>query len=69
LLKPEEVTGLSERIAIIFAPGVPPIWTTLVRYYERAFHRRAYASQIAWIEASREGQARKQGFRAFLQRR
>ena len=37
LLKPEEVLGLSERIAITFTPGIPPIWTTLVRYYERGF--------------------------------
>jgi len=37
LLKPEEVTALSERVAICFTPGVPPIWTTLVRYYERDF--------------------------------
>jgi len=37
LLKPEEVTALSERTAIIFTPGVPPIWTTLVRYYEAGF--------------------------------
>ena len=29
--------GLSERIAITFTPGVPPIWTTLVRYYEKGF--------------------------------
>jgi type IV secretion system protein VirD4 len=34
LLKPEEVLALSERVAITFTPGVPPIWTTLVRYYE-----------------------------------
>jgi type IV secretion system protein VirD4 len=34
LLKPEEVLALDERIAITFTPGVPPIWTTLVRYYE-----------------------------------
>ncbi len=37
LLKPEEVAGLSERIAITFTPGVPPIWTWLVRYYEAGF--------------------------------
>ncbi|HEX3997491.1 MAG TPA: type IV secretory system conjugative DNA transfer family protein [Pirellulales bacterium] len=34
LLKPEEVTGLSARTAITFAPGVPPICTRLSRYYE-----------------------------------
>ncbi len=36
LLKPEEVLALSERIAITFTPGVPPIWTRLVRYYEES---------------------------------
>jgi type IV secretion system protein VirD4 len=37
LLKPEEVTALDERIAITFAPGNPPIWTRLLRYYEKDF--------------------------------
>jgi len=36
LLNPDEVLGLSQRIAITFTPGVPPIWTTLVRYYEES---------------------------------
>ena len=36
LLKPEEVLALDKRIAITFTPGVPPIWTTLVRYYEES---------------------------------
>jgi type IV secretion system protein VirD4 len=36
LLKPEEVMGLSERTAITFTPGVAPIMTTLVRYYEES---------------------------------
>jgi type IV secretion system protein VirD4 len=34
LLKPEEVMGLPDRVAITFTPGVPPLLTTLVRYYE-----------------------------------
>jgi type IV secretion system protein VirD4 len=34
LLKPEEVAALSSRVAITFTPGVPPIQTTLIRYYE-----------------------------------
>ena len=34
LLKPEEVLALPHRIAITFTPGVPPIWTTLVRHFE-----------------------------------
>jgi type IV secretion system protein VirD4 len=37
LLKPEEVTGLDERVAITFVPGVPPIATRLIRYYEKEF--------------------------------
>jgi len=37
LLKPEEVMALPERIAITFTPGVPPIRTRLIRYYERDF--------------------------------
>ena len=37
LLKPEEVTALSERVALTFAPGLPPICTRLVRYYENDF--------------------------------
>lgn len=34
LLKPEEVTALDQRVAITFTPGIPPIATRLVRYYE-----------------------------------
>ncbi len=34
LLKPEEVMALPERTAIIFTPGIPPMRTALVRYYE-----------------------------------
>jgi type IV secretion system protein VirD4 len=37
LLKPEEVLALNERTAITFTPGIPPIWSTLVRYYEQGF--------------------------------
>ncbi len=37
LLKPEEVTALNERVAITFTPGAPPIWTWLVRYYEKGW--------------------------------
>jgi type IV secretion system protein VirD4 len=39
LLRPEEVTALDPRIAITFTPGVPPLATCLVRYYERAFKK------------------------------
>lgn len=34
LLKPEEVIMLPPRAAITFTPGVPPVHTTLIRYYE-----------------------------------
>jgi type IV secretion system protein VirD4 len=34
LLKPEEVLQLSPRTAITFIPGMPPVRTTLLRYYE-----------------------------------
>jgi type IV secretion system protein VirD4 len=36
LLKPEEVLALDPRIAITFAPGIPPLRTRLVRYYEKS---------------------------------
>ena len=36
LLKPEEVMALPHRTAITFTPGVPPICTTLVRYFEES---------------------------------
>ena len=31
--------GLPGRIAITFVPGFPPIWTRLVRYYEKDFEQ------------------------------
>ena len=34
LLKPEEVTALPGRLAITFTPGVPPLLTNLIRFYE-----------------------------------
>ena len=37
LLQPPEVTALDPRVAITFHPGVPPIATWLVRYYEKNF--------------------------------
>jgi type IV secretion system protein VirD4 len=36
-LKPEEVLALDHRTAITFTPGIPPLRTVLVRYYERGF--------------------------------
>jgi type IV secretion system protein VirD4 len=45
LLKPEEVTALSSRTAITFTPGVPPLQTTLIRYYEE---KTAARSGLAW---------------------
>ena len=38
LLKPEEVLSmLPQRVAITFTPGVPPIATRLIRYFEESF--------------------------------
>lgn len=37
LLQPSEVAALDPRIAVTFTPGVPPIATWLVRYYEHDF--------------------------------
>jgi type IV secretion system protein VirD4 len=34
LLKPDELMQLDARIAITLTPGVRPIWTKLIRYYE-----------------------------------
>jgi type IV secretion system protein VirD4 len=34
LLKPEEVLALSDRVVITFTPGVPPICTRRIKYYE-----------------------------------
>ena len=36
LLKPEEVMALPDRTAITFTPGVPPVCSTLVRYFEES---------------------------------
>ena len=36
LLKPEEILALSDRIVITFTPGVLPIWTTRIRYFEES---------------------------------
>ena len=30
--------ALDQRTAITFTPGIPPLRTTLVRYYEKGFH-------------------------------
>jgi type IV secretion system protein VirD4 len=34
LLKPEEVAALPQNVAITFTPGLPPICTRLIKYYE-----------------------------------
>jgi type IV secretion system protein VirD4 len=39
LLKPEEVLALPQRIALTFMPGVAPLRTRLVRYFEKDFRR------------------------------
>jgi type IV secretion system protein VirD4 len=48
LLKPEEVEQLSDRDCITFTPGVPPIFTRLVRHYEcRPQHSPSWWSRAA----------------------
>ena len=37
ILKLDELMVLPERVAIVFTPGIPPLWTKLVRYYEPDF--------------------------------
>lgn len=54
LLKPEEVADLPSRTAITFTPGVPPICTTLIRYYEEkipAMGRRAWEKTIIFARS------------------
>ncbi len=48
LLKPDEVMQLDPRIAITLTPGVRPIWTRLVRYYEEKalFKRRGWLRRL-----------------------
>jgi type IV secretion system protein VirD4 len=50
LLKPEEVLALSPRTALTFTPGVPPIWTTLLRYYEEP----GLGKRRSWLQRWRE---------------
>ena len=40
LLTSAEVLSLPPRLAITFTPGVPPVYTELVRYYEESFANR-----------------------------
>jgi type IV secretion system protein VirD4 len=46
LLDPAQVLALGERIAITFTPGIPPIWTTLVRYYESGFSKPGRSAEM-----------------------
>jgi type IV secretion system protein VirD4 len=46
LLKPEEVTALDPRVAVTFTPDSLPIWTSLVRYYERGWNHDARLSPV-----------------------
>jgi type IV secretion system protein VirD4 len=48
LCKLEEVINLSPRVAITFAPGLPPIWTNLLRYYEEP----NFGKPLGWIRRS-----------------
>jgi type IV secretion system protein VirD4 len=51
LLKPEEVLGLDERLAVVFAPQAPPFVTRLVRHYEPEFRSRPKRSRLSnlWL--------------------
>lgn len=49
LLKPEEVVGLSTRTAITFAPGIPPLCTTLTRFYEESSPGEGRWKRIRWL--------------------
>lgn len=51
LLKPEEVIALPPRTAITFTPGMAPISTTLLRYYEE-FASSGKESRVARIWAA-----------------
>ena len=54
LLRAEEILGLSQRIALILTPGIPPLWTTLVRYYESSFktgHSKFWPAVNAFVQA------------------
>lgn len=53
LLKPEEVMALPPRVAITFTPGMPPIFTTLLRYYEEPWLLRRHA----WFKYLTSGSA------------
>lgn len=44
LLKPDEILSLSDRIVITFTPGVPPIWTNRIRYFEE----RELGRRLGW---------------------
>jgi type IV secretion system protein VirD4 len=50
LLKPEEVIALNPRVAITFAPGVPPVCTWLLRYYEES----SWTSRPGWFTRFRK---------------
>ena len=54
LLKPEEVMALDPRVAVTFTPGVPPVATWLVRYYDADFNtpRRGVGLVRAFIDAA-----------------
>ncbi|WP_254509532.1 type IV secretory system conjugative DNA transfer family protein [Anatilimnocola floriformis] len=46
LLKPEEVMALPQRAAITFTPGVPPIISTLIRYFEEP----SLGKRTSWLQ-------------------
>ena len=52
LLKPEEVLTTNPRIAFTFAPGELPMWTWMVRYYEKEFKENRVARALATFAGS-----------------
>jgi type IV secretion system protein VirD4 len=63
LLKPEEVMALSPRVAITFTPGMRPICTTLLRYYEEP---QLFRGPTRWRRLLRNGYWLFQSFMSFL---
>jgi type IV secretion system protein VirD4 len=49
LLKPEEVANLPARTAITFTPGIPPLMTTLTRYYEEGSRGKTRWKRLRWL--------------------
>lgn len=53
LLKPEEVVALPQNLAITFTPGMRPIWTKVIKYFESPQTRKRPSRRKSWWEASK----------------